>query len=292
MLWQHHQLGIISFSWGERTQSVIFIFVNPSGHLQLTRFFFWLRQPDSIKVLLAYVFHCDAEYLNSKRSEKGSSTSCPFHVPAAMSLGWFLCMQKVMESQRESILERVSAMKCSKHEQQLSMRFKGIWHSLGIVNLDRYFRGISFCLHDYTIITVQLDVYIYEKDKISKEKQFQFLTKLVKVSDWVKKYAISSMFHCSHYKLLAKMWKHPKLVFKCVALYYKSILKHWWVYLQFSCKNSLLGFKTQALELYGKHNRATIQCFLMVLVLKALLEKSECFWDIKSCTAYKHKVYK
>lgn len=62
---------------GGRTQPVIFIFINPSGHLQLTRFFFWLRQPDSNKFLLAYVFHCNAELLNSKWSEKGSSVSLP-----------------------------------------------------------------------------------------------------------------------------------------------------------------------------------------------------------------------
>lgn len=39
-----------------------------------------------------------------------------------------------------------------------------------------------------------------------------------------------------------------------------------------------LRFQTRALELYGKHNKAIIQCFIMVLILKALLEKekSEC----------------
>lgn len=68
MLWKHCRRGIISIIGG-RTQPVIFIFINPSGHLQLTRFFFWLRQPDSNKLLLAYVFHCDAEHLNSKWSE-------------------------------------------------------------------------------------------------------------------------------------------------------------------------------------------------------------------------------
>lgn len=72
---------------GLKTQSVLFfVFINPSVHLQLTRFFFWLRQPDSNKVLLAYVFHCDAEYPNSKWSEKGSSISCPFCIPTAMRL--------------------------------------------------------------------------------------------------------------------------------------------------------------------------------------------------------------
>lgn len=92
-------------------------------------------------------------------------------------------MQKVIGSQRESVLERVSVMKCCKLQQYVSVRFKGTCHSLDIVNLDRCFRGISFCLHGYTIVSVQLGVYIYEKDKVLKEKQFQFLTKLVKFSD-------------------------------------------------------------------------------------------------------------
>jgi len=102
---------------------------------------------------------------------------------------------------------------------------------------------MSFCLGGYATVSVQLGVYTYEKGNSSKQKQFQFLTKLVKVSDWVKKYVISLMFSCNHCKFLGKLLNQLKLGFKCMALYCISILKYCLIYLWFSCKKSLLNIK-------------------------------------------------
>lgn len=115
----------------------------------------------------------------------------------------------------------------------------------------------------------------------------------MKVSDWVKNYVISLVFQCNHCKFLGKLLNELKLVFKFLALYRRSTLKHCLIYLQLNCKKSSPNFHTQALEQYGKHNWVIIQCFLIVLVLEVLLQKqeSECSWYLESsCTGYKHKV--
>lgn len=257
-------------------------------------FFFWLRQPDSDKVLLAYVFHYDAEYLNSKWSEKGNSISCPFCIPTAMSLGWSLCMQKATESQRESVLERVSAMECSKPQQHLSVRFKGICHSLGIVKLGKYFRGISFCLHGYTIISVQLGVCIYmKKIKFQKKNNSSFwLSWWKSQTGWKNMWFLQcfTVITVSCWARCGNTWRWCSNMWLCITKAYWSTGGFTWGLVQ----KFTPRFQTRTLELYGKPNKAITQCFLMVLILKALLEKqkSECSWDAKSYTEYKHKVYK
>lgn len=70
-------------------------------------------------------------------------------------------------------------------------------------------------------------VCIHMKKELFKTKQLKFWTELVKVSDCVKNYVMSLMFQGNHWKILGKLLNQLKLGFKHVALYCKSILKHY-----------------------------------------------------------------
>lgn len=64
--WKHRQRGFVSHHRGKDTACYFYLYKpiwTSSAHQII---FFWLRQTDSNKTPLAYVFHCDAEHLNSK----------------------------------------------------------------------------------------------------------------------------------------------------------------------------------------------------------------------------------
>lgn len=105
---------------GGRTQPVIFIFTYPSGLLQLTRFLFSLRQPDSNKLLMAYVFYATG----SIRIPRVRERQQPFPAPLVLLWRWAgddcTACRKPWKARGNSVRERVWAMKCSKHQHDLS----------------------------------------------------------------------------------------------------------------------------------------------------------------------------
>lgn len=88
-----------------RPQPVIFIFINLSGHLQLTRFYYFFFSDKGSQTLTNSCWLMSStmmwSILISRGQRKAAAFPCPFHIPMTMSLGWLLHTQKAVESQRE-----------------------------------------------------------------------------------------------------------------------------------------------------------------------------------------------
>lgn len=120
--------------------------------------------------------------------KKAAAFPCPFRIPVAMSLGWLLCMRKVIESQRE-----FCTWKGFSHEMQPALaglselqRNNGYiaylmnkWYSkYDILWVFWILAGILavlvFGLGGNALVSVQLGVYTYEKENCSKQNNSGF----------------------------------------------------------------------------------------------------------------------